>query len=520
MIGPSPKQLEAPLSSDEFPARLENAYQSALAALLAERRLGGYWTGELSTSALSTATAVSALAMVQKRSGGPDVHTGLIGDGLAWLAKHQNPDGGWGDTTRSVSNISTAMLGRAAFHIAGAADRYAACLKRADAYLLEHAGKTSAAQAEAIRARYGKDRTFAVPILTTSALAGLVDWREVSSLPFELACFPQSWFSFLRLHVVSYALPALIAIGQAVFQHRPPWNPFLRIVRRLARKKSLRVLQAIQPSSGGYLEAIPLTSFVTLSLASIDLADHPVARQGVRFLVHAVRPDGSWAIDSDLATWVTTLSINALATADELENLDGLEQLHDWLAKQQFTSWHPFTGADPGGFAWTPLPGGLPDADDTPGAILALCHLEACESMKQSAGDSIWPNWQRARDWLFGLQNRDGGWPTFCRGWGALPFDRSGTDLTAHALRALRWLRRNKETDDRGGGSYAQATAAGLAYLVRNQGPDGSWLPLWFGNQYVTNDDNPTYGTCRVLAAYRDLELLDEEPARAASPGC
>ena len=71
-----------------------------------------------------------------------------------------------------MSNISTTMLGRAAFHIAGAADRYAACLNRADAYLLAHAGKTPAAQAEAIRARYGKDRTFAVPILTTSALAG------------------------------------------------------------------------------------------------------------------------------------------------------------------------------------------------------------------------------------------------------------------------------------------------------------------------------------------------------------
>jgi squalene-hopene/tetraprenyl-beta-curcumene cyclase len=33
-----------------------------------------------------------------------------------------------------------------------------------------------------------------------------------------------------------------------------------------------------------------------------------------------------------------------------------------------------------------------------------------------------------------GLQNRDGGIPTFCRGWGA--FDRSSPDITAHALRA------------------------------------------------------------------------------------
>jgi squalene-hopene/tetraprenyl-beta-curcumene cyclase len=504
------------LISDDFTDRLENAFQKARAALLAERQPGGYWIGELSTSALSTATAVSALALVQKQAGPPGVHTSLIARGLAWLAERQNADGGWGDTTKSISNISTAMLCRAAFHLAGADQTYVVCLGRAEAYLHAHAGKTPTEQAEAIRARYGKDRTFAVPILTTSALAGLVDWKEVSSLPFELACLPQSWFSFLRLHVVSYALPALIAIGQAVFVHRPPWNPLLRLVRHLARTRSLRVLESIQPSSGGYLEAIPLTSFVTLSLASIGLSDHPVARQGVAFLVKAVRPDGSWAIDSDLATWVTTLSLNALAAADELKNLNEIPEVHGWLTKQQFTIRHPFTGAEPGGFSWTPLPGGLPDADDTPGATIALCQLQAIENLRESNGNFTWRGWQLARDWLLGLQNRDGGWPTFCRGWGALPFDRSGTDLTAHALRALRLLRQTKETDEGTARRYAKATTSGLAYLARQQRSDGSWLPLWFGNQYVTNDDNPTYGTARVLAAYRDLDLLDTGPARRA----
>ena len=407
--------------SDEFAQRLENAYQMARAALLAERQLGGYWVGELSSSALSTATAVSALALVQNHSNSPDTHADLIASGLAWLAKEQNADGGWGDTTKSISNISTTMLGRAAIHIAGAADRYADCLKRAEGYLHNHAGKTPAEQAEAIRARYGKDRTFAVPILATSALAGLTNWREVSSLPFELACFPQSWFAFLRLPVVSYALPALIAIGQAVFVHRSPWNPLTRLIRHCARSKSLRVLETILPSSGGFLEAIPLTSFVTLSLASIGLADHPVARKGVEFLVNAVRPDGSWAIDSDLATWLTTLSINALDTAGELDQLDRLSELHGWLTSQQFVTRHPFTGAEPGGFSWTPLPGGLPDADDTPGALIALYHLETCQNIERPTGKPNWQGWKSGRDWLLGLQNRDGGWPTFCRGWGALP---------------------------------------------------------------------------------------------------
>jgi squalene-hopene/tetraprenyl-beta-curcumene cyclase len=55
---------------------------------------------------------------------------------------------------------------------------------------------------------------------------------------------------------------------------------------------------------------------------------------------------------------------------------------------------------------------------------------------------------------------------------------------------------------------------AAFAYLARSQRPDGSWLPLWFGNQHAPDDENPTYGTARVLAAYRDLGMMDTEPAK------
>ena len=93
------------------PDRLRRAYQKARAALLAERTPEGYWVGELSASALATATAVTALSV----SATPQA--ALIEGGLQWLADHQNADGGWGDTVKSVSNISTTMLCRAAFHV-------------------------------------------------------------------------------------------------------------------------------------------------------------------------------------------------------------------------------------------------------------------------------------------------------------------------------------------------------------------------------------------------------------------
>src|SRR5262249_27787274 len=100
--------------------------------------------------------------------------------------------------------------------------------------------------------------------------------------------------------------------------------------------------------------------------------------------------------------------------------------------------------------------------------------------------------------WLLGLQNRDGGVPTFCRGWGNLPFDRSSPDITAHAIRA--WLAaRLVKTDE--ARRIGAAVGRAVHYLVRTQRDDGAWVPLWFGNQYSANDENPLYGTARVIPA-------------------
>ena len=54
------------------------------------------------------------------------------------------------------------------------------------------------------------------------------------------------------------------------------------------------------------------------------------------------------------------------------------EPIAAWLMDQQYRGVHPFTGAAPGGWAWTDLPGGMPDADDTAGALVALHTLLAC----------------------------------------------------------------------------------------------------------------------------------------------
>jgi len=464
-------------------ARVAAAHATAREHLLGERTEAGHWVGGLSSSALSTATAITALAFIDAER-----HAERIARGRRWLEVTANADGGYGDTTQSVSNISTTTLVWAAF---GATGTDGAASARAAGWVETACGSLEpSVLAEAIASRYGKDRTFSVPILMMAALGGRLGppgeaWRRVLPLPFELAAVPRRWFAAMRMPVVSYALPALIAIGQARFRQVPPPVP-LRWLREATVVPTLRLLREIQPATGGYLEATPLTSFVAMALASSGRREDPVVGEAARFLVESQQADGSWAIDTNLATWVTTLAVKALGG-----DFPGASGVRDWLLAQQYRVCHPFTQAAPGGWAWTDLPGGVPDADDTPGAMLALADLGRDAATVAAA--------TAASAWLRGLQNRDGGVPTFCRGWGALPFDRSAPDLTAHALRAWTVWRPHLPLGEQR--RLGPAMAAARRYLAATQAVDGSWTPLWFGNQHRRDETNPTYGTAMVAPA-------------------
>jgi len=510
-------------------ARLHAARAQAESELLAARNQHGVWIGELSSSALSTATAIAALAIFEKESKvqSPKFKVGAsleisnlttqIETGLKWLAQNVNADGGWGDTTKSLSNLSTTTLCWAAFGaVPGADEKYRALICNAEAWLKQHLAEVdvaaknknfSTALVGAIVKRYNNDRTFSIPILTMCALAGRLGsgaeaWRDVLPLPFELAALPRSWFAAIGLPVVSYALPALIAIGQARHFHRPGKNIFARSLRNFTRSRTLKILEKIQPAGGGFLEATPLTSFVVMSLAGSGQVNHGVTKNGLDFLLRSQRADGSWPIDTNLATWLTTLSINALGAESEVQSPKSKVQsfegdaLCDWLLKQQFRSTHSYTGAAPGGWAWTDLPGGVPDADDTAGALLALRKFSPDEPTRAAAFAGI--------NWLLQLQNRDGGIPTFCRGWGKLQFDRSSPDLTAHAIRAwLEWFEEFPPLQKK----IARAIERAFAFLQRTQRPDGAWSPLWFGNQFAADEENLTYGTSRVLLALAENKM-------------
>ena len=236
--------------------RLVAAHNAVRSELLGERTVGGHWVGELSSSPLATAAAVSRTGdrarqrrlrrcrrdIAPERTHLQNMLQGdlseLIVESLHWLAERQNADGGWGDTERGRSNIAATLLVQSAFRLTGVPAKYEGLTDRADEFLESQGGIA------AFRKRYGRDKSLSAPILANAALAGLVPWRQVPALPFEYTSLPQKWYGYLQLPVVSYAIPVLVAVGQLKFHHDPPRNPITRVLRMAARKRSLAVDRA------------------------------------------------------------------------------------------------------------------------------------------------------------------------------------------------------------------------------------------------------------------------------------
>ena len=429
---------------------------------------GSIWRGELSSSAISTSVSVFALFMVDEKK-----YASYIQGGTEWLIKTMHPDGSWGDTIESPSNMTATLLTYASLCAVGVAPQ------KTKEYLTgKFGGSTDQHIINGVLSYYGKDLTFSAPILVMCALSGVISsWNKIPQLPFELSVLPQSFFRFLRLPVVSYAIPALIAVG--ILRHKKGKKNFLSGLRNSFIGKSLKVLEKLQPSNGGFLEAAPLTAFVTMCMCGAGYRDHIATQQGAKFLTNTARKDGVWPIDTDLACWVTSLSIKALDN-----DIPDRELLTNEVKKNAFKYKHPFTGAAPGGWGWSDLPGAAPDADDTAGNLIAL-HILTHGNYCQEAENGV--------KWLLGLQNSDGGMPTFCKGWGKLPFDRSSPDISAHSIMAFElW---HDTLPEKLQAKCSESISRLLQWMKKAQASDGSWTPLWFGDQDAGDEKSPVYGT-------------------------
>lgn len=472
-----PSKLKLYLSTKTMNKKIQEMLDDVRGTLLSKRDKDGMWRGALSSSAISTSVSVFALYRIDAQK-----YKAEIERGTRWLLDTMKEDGSWGDSVESPSNLTATLLTYTSLHGIGQAPA------KSLAYLEQKLGGHSEEQIiKGVLDYYGKDFTFSVPILTMCALSGIIsNMKRIPPFPFELAVLPQRFFRFLNLPVVSYAIPALISIGilQLRWNHTP--KSLTSRMREPFVKRTLKKLIKLQPEDGGFLEAAPLTAFCSMCLSAAGYNDHPVTQRSATFLVETQREDGSWPIDTDLAGWVTSLAGNALA-----EDLDDPLALAETIKNNITKTIHPFTGAPAGGWGWTNLSGSVPDGDDTSGALVALHALTRGTYCKE-VGAGL--------NWLMKLQNNDGGMPTFCKGWGKLPFDRSSPDISAHAALAMGlWLPSLPEPQ---GAEVQKSFDRLLGWLekqVKGAEGSGAWVPLWFGDQDAHDEKSPVYGTATLM---------------------
>ncbi len=463
--------------------------------LLENREHNVRFTGKLASSAVSTAVASMALSLFPEDEN-------RLKTSINWLLENVNLDGGWGDTPESPSNLSAVLLARAAIINSGLNfEKVNVVLEKSERWLKKELGVNQAINpVQSVLKFYGKDLTFSVPILTVCMLCKAFGkdeslWRKIPALPYEFSLLPAKLFRFIRLPVVSYAIPALIAVGIAQANNCPSINPLIKWLRVKATKPALRKLLTLVPESGGFLEAAPLTGFVAFCLGKSGFKENPTVKKGIGFLRKTMRANGSWPIDTNLSSWLTSLSVNALDHADELTPEDKTRYAN-YLKQVQSKEFNVFTNTNPGGWAWTELSGGVPDGDDTSAALISLARLE-----KGSADDKV----IAGLNWLLELMNKDGGIPTFCRGWGFLPFDRSCPDISAHALMAFQLWKDRVPSELKA--KLDKGSQRLLKYLETSADHEKMYSPLWFGDQEAPDFSNRVYGTSVVLEA---LAMLPE----------
>ncbi len=214
-------------------------------------------------------------------------------------------------------------------------------------------------------------------------------------------------------------------------------------------------------------------------------------------------PDESYCQPCLSPVWDTALAGHAMMTAIEAGAVSAspadVLAACDWLVERQITDvrgdWYAAAaqGLEPGGWAFQYRNDHFPDVDDTSVVAMLLLRLGRSEYA---------PAIERARQWILGMQSRNGGWGAFDvnndRGYlNEIPFadhgallDPATVDVTA---RCVSFLARLGYDEDRA------AIDRAVAFLLREQERDGSWFGRW-GTNYI-------YGTWSAVSAFADAGL-------------
>jgi squalene-hopene/tetraprenyl-beta-curcumene cyclase len=521
-------------NSTETADALEASIAKARRALRDCQQPDGHWVFELEADC-----TIPAEYVLLRHYLGEPVDAGLEAKIAVYLRRVQGAHGGWPLVHDGEFDMSASVKAYYALKMIG---------DSAD-------GPHMARAREAIRSRGGAIHS---NVFTRFMLAmfGVMGWRSVPVLPIEIMLLPM-WSPF-HLNKISYwarttIVPLMVlaalkplaqnpkgvgidelflqdprSIGMTAKAPHQSWGWFI-LFRSL--DQVLRVIEPFFPktlrqraidSAIAFIEerlngedgmgAIypPMANIVMMYDALGKPADYPpraVTRRGLDKLL-VIGEHEAYCQPCVSPVWDTTLTCHAMLEAGDEEAVSSAKQGVDWLVPRQVLEvkgdWavkRPHVR--PGGWAFQYNNDHYPDLDDTAVVVMSMDRMRRANGSRDY-DDAI----ARGREWIEGMQSRDGGWAAFDVNnleyyLNNIPFSDHGAlldppteDVTARCISMLAQLGETAES--------SPSVAAGIEYLRRTQHAEGSWYGRW-GMNFV-------YGTWSVLCALNAAGISHQDP--------
>jgi squalene-hopene/tetraprenyl-beta-curcumene cyclase len=515
---------------------LEDCIQAATKVILDRQRDDGHIVFELEAD-----VTIPAEYVLFRHYLGEPVDAAIEAKIGAYLRRIQSADGGWPLFKDGAFDMSASVKAYFALKMIGDSPD-AAHMRKARDTILARGGAAGG-------------NVFTRILL---AMFGIVGWRAVPIMPVEIMLLPR-WFPF-HLSKVSYwartvIVPLLVLqalkpkarnplgitikelfredpslLGRAPKAPHTPWRWFIlfqsidvvlgivepwfpKVTRRRAIDRAVEFVRERLNGVDGLGAIFPAmaNSVMMFDALGVPLTDPEVAvaRESVERLL-VVKHDEAYCQPCVSPVWDTALTCHTLlevggdeATRRAARGLDWLEPLQvldvmgDWAVQRPHVR--------PGGWAFQYANAHYPDLDDTAVVVMAMDRASRLPGMDRAR---FTPAIERAREWILGLQSRNGGWAAFDADntyyyLNNIPFSDHGAmldpptaDVTARCLSMLAQLGDKQD-------SGSQVPAA-LKYLRSTQEPDGSWYGRW-GMNYI-------YGTWSVLCALNALGVDPSSP--------
>jgi squalene-hopene/tetraprenyl-beta-curcumene cyclase len=518
---------------------VEQAIARARDGLFSRQHDEGYWNGELEADAMLEADYIF-------------LHV-LLGTGdearmrraLTEIYRYRNDDGSWSLFPGGPGNVSLTVKCYFAAKLMGVGAEDDHMMQTRD-WILAHGGVTAC-------------NTFTKIYLCA---LGQYEYNSVPAIPPEIVLFPK-WFWFNIYEISSWSrailVPLSIAYAKKPFKKIPQehginelfvggrekadlrlqwdatkvfnWRNFfiftdrlihwferihIRPLRSIALKKAQKwMLERLEMSDGlGAIYPAILNSIIALRCLGYSLDDPQVIRAMDEFEKLGIdAPNGTKDYPEPTfrmlpcmsPVWDTAQAVYALGEAGVERNDPRQLKAADWMLSREVRHKGDWAvknrKAAPGGWYFEFNNEFYPDVDDTAQVLLALNKVDNPRERYQ------YDVCQRAIEWIFSMQCKNGGWGSFDKDntkmiFQHIPFadhnamlDPPTVDITGRILETLAtygYTRKDRRVEK------------AIRFIFSEQEPDGSWFGRW-GVNYL-------YGTFLVLRGLEAIGVWNHEP--------